>query len=1072
MYQEENLSRDPEELSSDIMDLRTESLCETEDQEYTDTYLNSRCESESEDGDQSTSETIALEDTESHYITTHEIQLSELDHDVDHELGRTASSCWDYEDDNLVYSFVDYASFKSDKTSERRSNRGLKPGISTESDCYESDEGGRNARGCIHVSIKSSSRTVNSVRPPSVEKDVLHQYSSEERKIDRPYDIHSHCFIPAPGRQHLASKLKGKDMTEYSSGASSSVSELDDADKEVRNLTAKSFRSLACPYFDTIDLRPSSESSVSEHGLNMNRWSTFVDFNYRNYITQGGERKNSTCSLEMRKHAECENKTINVTTIAEARTLQSNILYTKSKPVHTNSSIISHPRADFLTARERRAKCLREGSTSSCEAMNQPCGAVFASSLLKNVISKKMKFEQECKMERGEDRDVCHGPSIHQDGSCDVNLQRQTSETGSEHSVVSVEERNDTTDVCKVEMQENICNQPENNNNTISVPLVDESETSEINICQESEHTGFDTTPDITECAGVAVNLATKMSHLYVPGSHFLPKDKNISEFMSNTSTSQTDERKTPGITDASKKPPEIMIRLHSVNESKAVRPFNIASLLTPNLTKHTVVDSKTHLSEKTPHFTVRDVRDSRCKLQTPIHQVRDVRKLVKSSYRFVSLKSGENKNGLFTLREVIDTVKKEPDKIDKKDEKAAPMVIKCQSVNTNSGNKSYNQDNERSSPKSVLKQHPGEQLDIQTKTNRWKVDKCVDGGEKKPEFNFTNQVALEKLKAAVKTMEQLYVFDRNEWRRKTEAPRPVNSHVLSLIAKEEQGVSVISENPASREPIKTSEQNASIRTMINPQQGSNSFLQSDVADLASTVQISSSDIIDYKNVPVGTSAGTKTQQLPVFESENYLTIPIKSQSQEMKHPQELSFATQPPRPHPQAHLQTQDSLRRSPVIPESWSSKNSTLTFCKSANPTGQILCVTPPMDQPAPNTQRKLLLDPMTGQCYLVDTPVTLQPITQRLISPEGARYLDVPVPLAVSPAAYVICPPAVVSPHSPSMFSEGETASAGASTGVGTVMGGAKPVISITSQQGPRIVAPPSFDGTTMSFVVEHR
>ncbi|KAK5926414.1 hypothetical protein CgunFtcFv8_021989 [Champsocephalus gunnari] len=32
--------------------------------------------------------------------------------------------------------------------------------------------------------------------------------------------------------------------------------------------------------------------------------------------------------------------------------------------------------------------------------------------------------------------------------------------------------------------------------------------------------------------------------------------------------------------------------------------------------------------------------------------------------------------------------------------------------------------------------------------------------------------------------------------------------------------------------------------------------------------------------------------------------------------------------------------------------------------------------------------------------------------------------------------------------------------------------KPVISITTQQGPRIIAPPSFDGTTMSFVVEHR
>ncbi|XP_045076209.1 uncharacterized protein C4orf54-like [Coregonus clupeaformis] len=41
-----------------------------------------------------------------------------------------------------------------------------------------------------------------------------------------------------------------------------------------------------------------------------------------------------------------------------------------------------------------------------------------------------------------------------------------------------------------------------------------------------------------------------------------------------------------------------------------------------------------------------------------------------------------------------------------------------------------------------------------------------------------------------------------------------------------------------------------------------------------------------------------------------------------------------------------------------------------------------------------------------------------------------------------------------------------------GVQGFSNGKQPVISITSQQGPCIIAPPFFDGTTMSFVVEHR
>lgn len=181
-------------------------------------------------------------------------------------------------------------------------------------------------------------------------------------------------------------------------------------------------------------------------------------------------------------------------------------------------------------------------------------------------------------------------------------------------------------------------------------------------------------------------------------------------------------------------------------------------------------------------------------------------------------------------------------------------------------------------------------------------------------------------------------------------------------------------------------------------------------------------------------------------------------------------------------------------------------------------------------PQTQRKMLVDLATGQYYLVDTPV--QPVKRRLFDPETGQYVDVPVPpppvtpvpismpqLALSPGAYgpaymfypgflPTAPTAVYPPnslqtqlsnpgseHSYEMpvvegSQPGDLGMADSpyylATGSATVNSGqatnirrgsfgcpdGKQVISMLSQPGPRIVAPPSFDGTTMRFVVEHR
>lgn len=1257
---------------------------ETEELQYTDMYLNSRCESK---------DSTSAADVESHYITTHEIQLTELDHDVDYEFGR--GSCWDFEDDNLVYSFVDYASFDSDETtlgriqSKSKSNK-VPPAsraaklsatgalVSTESElcesdkCASSDEGGGqhgNSSGHIHLSIKTSSRAINDPASVLGQRNVRfhsrragershYSFRSSDSKSETLFDRY---FIPPPGRQHLASKLRGKDINEYSSGASSSVSELDDADKEVRNLTARSFRSLACPYFDAINLSSSSESSVSEHGLSINKWSTFVDLNYGNLTCEA--HKNSTPVFEANKSAECATtKDVVQTNTPSPQTkivsLKNNLnsqqaskkIEIRSKPGETitltETLNFSCNVGSGIPARERRAKralnAIMSRSTADvtgttptkagCEA-ESPLGetledahkkAIFASSILKNVISKKMQFEQERKMERGEISDTYPVSSVcpHSKDCKETvkSLQRQTSETASGHSQ---EELGDATDQLQenpsshaAEITESPCDPEMTSKLDPSEPLktpLTPSQKSAFKTWKDGEQEAQgdgesqeeETPPDTSirpvmessESVEGESSKMIKMSHLYVPSSQLMPKEKEAAGLSLHNLKVTGDLAESDGggcgklssgqlqcsadtdQTSQCQKVPEIKIHLRSVKENKN-NQFNITSLLTPNIhhnanAKKATSESKSHsltISDKVPHFMVRDIRDSKCKFQTPIHQVRDVRKLVKSSYRFVALENACSSSGTAStaLREESKPVNRGPDK----KTFPTPMVIKCQSVNTNNTTKpskpvnkgervaetsrlSLNLSSEwatksesvRGAPrvpcaKQPLTEQPEFSLKIDAKAAKQKSEKATDSSEKKPESKVSNQIALEKLKAAVKTMEQLYVFDRNEWKRKTQAPRPItDSHVLSLITREEQGVTtktdfenefgkadtcsqLHAEKLTATSSAGVDEDKVCMPTSSHGQedtaklvaQRTESFSDKCVFNLGSnlkapnrinTVNESSQQMFSSRNYTFKSHKAPlslkicpskskreekhqkehqKEHQQP--DSDNYLTIPVKAHASDSK---PLKPSHQP--------------LQRSPIVMESWSPESPTAMIYHHAVPLPavpaaqpQLLCLTPPTDLPPPHIQRKLLLDPTTGQYYLVDTPVPMQPAAQRFYHPESGQYLDIPlsltpVPVSVSPVTlgpaaaypptYLVYPSTLLPPHPhlapqsrSSTCSEAEDAVETGSMYMmppGTTVPSStttKPVISITSQQGARIVAPPSFDGTTMSFVVEHR
>ncbi|CDQ73097.1 unnamed protein product [Oncorhynchus mykiss] len=1164
-------------------------------------YLNSK--TESDDGESVVLSDHCAPDTvidESHYITTHEIQLTELDHDVDYDFGR--GNCWDIEDDNLVYSFVDYASFESDETTEEtliglvdgRSQAKVKSSkaqcnvhqrvsgcavVSTESEfcdsdkCPSSDESickkqnsCGNSAGQIQLSIKTSSRAINDSNNIIENENICYNtkhmgnrshffFTSTDARAEALCD-RSQYFIPAPGRQHFATKLRGKDVNEYSSGASSSISELDDADKEVRNLTAKSFRSLACPYFDAINLSTSSESSMSENGLGLNKWSAFVDLKYGN-MSHGREQnliahKSATATFEMNKNADY--KSIHGIAISNKKVPQTKMfsLNTKiSSPQHASSSTQNveltgpfEPGSEVITlTKTLNFRCnveagspepgkspkYSENVSGALSYQHSDAGesmegthknASFASSLLKNVISKKMQFEQERKMERGEIRDThpTHSPCFQckdHDGIRERDTERgvhsQSTKSGSGYTSNSSDEQGARTrtlasfqpiNEARLDSQRDAC-EPTRGSLSHSQNSAFKSwrdgepqDEHEIRTVLDGTHSTTDNTGERELDTRSVSSKLTKLSHLFVPSSHRLPKDTEFKEQVSDSTLlgaqkeQQGDRERTfrpdnnAGIVKGSKAP-EIKIRLRSVKENKC-NPLNIDNLLTPNISYpiKSAGDSKCQVlpaSDRVPHFTVRDIRDNKCKFQTPIHQVRDVRKLVKSSYRLVSVDNSESKGAVAPATASLREDNKASKKLPGKKSPPSSIVIKCQSVNTNSSTKQgvlvteapkqRQIENDRSSPKPSPDCAKNEPTSLHRATGRppigfakhpntdqseakQKQEKMVEAGERKPESKIPKQVALEKLKAAVKTMEQLYVFDRNEWKRKSQAPWPItDSHVLSLIAKEEH------ETNTDRLPetCNIQEEKGCLRIIHVPftkntfktqSQQSKMFSNKSVFHLGNSIKTAvSSSSFASRNGPqpsplslkicpskraledrgrFKSSSTTETTPQPIKsgnpDSENYLTIPVEGRCVgQVKLPiQEQIFPSSPAASQPgitdtkRSEHNSIQFLKRSPVvmetrppdtptIPTTATIYHHSLPVVKQGAPQPQVFCfspsiaplpTTPSGGNPFQPTQRKMLFDPTTGQYYLVDTPS--EPVTRRLFDPETGQYVDVPMPM----------------------------------------------------------------------------
>nr|XP_023404268.1 uncharacterized protein LOC111750764 [Loxodonta africana] len=935
---------------------------------------------------------------EAHYITTHEIQLSEVEQDMDFDVG--LASRWDFEDNNVIYSFVDYASFGgSDETpgdvttpteedddnscylSTTPSTNATRTPSPTSSDQARPrpDSSGRDtsstevgsgpldsdptppptgsgtailreplpeppeaasgaagaASSCgsaasqILLSIKPTSRAINEPSNVRAKQNIIYaakhegdmslrvstaaeHKSSSQKQFPAAAVAQDHAkkFIAVPARlQTRCGAIRAKELVDYSSGASSAVSELDDADKEVRNLTSRAFRSLAYPYFEALNIS-SRESSTTLSEVGFGRWSTFLDLKCGGV---GARVEQSLLRSSAASVAAGLRKGSGARTTADQLYIQSKKSQTKAlefvvskvegeikhvetplcfqKPIQTGSRVVtllepvnlcSESKASSSAGPCRGTKGSSKGQGSvymddgsetseSRKSVSRNEGSQkkskFASSLLKNVISKKMQREHEFKMERGEVRDTSHKslPSSSREAEGppekprETGLQRQSSrhsEAGSEYTVVSVSDAAGEGSVVETkspifkasapressvgpgrnfaEGNTEVCEIKKSASETVRGIFL-RSQNSAFRSWKEKEADkreekapigklklpkGGDWRADLGE---ISASKSTIMSRLFVPNIQQTPRDKQQGKQATKYPAAQATSTAV-----IRPKAPEIKIRLGSVQQPSS--DFNIAKLLTPKLASSSTsnlfktIEDNSRVQhklfrgdnlEKVPQFQVRDVRD-KSKAQGPLHQVRDVRKLIKGS-------GDSSDKGSVTPEQGLTGPKPRHLAAAAGGSRSlSPMVITCQAVvNQREGSMDGEQResmskggssrvlNSSSPEGTVLVHRASGRLPVATiapnkseQGSYLPVLKIVSkaSAQKTPEKPKEEEVreegkapkparnALEKLTAAVRSMEELYSFNRNEWKRKSDPlPLMTDSHVLSLIASEER---------------------------------------------------------------------------------------------------------------------------------------------------------------------------------------------------------------------------------------------------------------------------------------------
>ncbi|EPY74690.1 hypothetical protein CB1_001908006 [Camelus ferus] len=502
---------------------------------------------------------------EAHYITTHEIQLSEVEQDMDFDVG--LASRWDFEDNNVIYSFVDYASFGgSDETpgdvttpteedddnscylSTTPSTNATRTPSPTSSDPARPGAGS-SGRDTSSTEVGSGPSDSDPTPPPTgpgtATPTAEHNSSSlKQNPAAAVAQDHAKKFIAVPARlQTRCGAIRAKELVDYSSGASSAVSELDDADKEVRNLTSRAFRSLAYPYFEALNISSRESSALSEVGFG--RW-------------KGSGARTTTDQL-------------------------------------------------YIQSKKSQTKALDESKASSAAGPNRATtkgpskgpGSVYTDDGSETSESSKPASRADGPQKKSNTSKETERPPPGGEKQRERGLQRQSSrhsEAGSEYTVVSVSD----AEVCEIkksasETVKGIFLRSQNSAFRSWKEKEAEKREEKAPIGKLKLPKGGDWRADLGE---ISASKSTIMSRLFVPNIQQTPKDKQPGKQATKYPAAQA-----TSMAVIRPKAPEIKIRLGKDNSRAQQKLFRGDNL------------------EKVPQFQVRDVRD-KSKAQGPLHQL------------------------------------------------------------------------------------------------------------------------------------------------------------------------------------------------------------------------------------------------------------------------------------------------------------------------------------------------------------------------------------------------------------------------------------------------------------------
>ncbi|XP_030048014.1 LOW QUALITY PROTEIN: uncharacterized protein C4orf54 homolog [Microcaecilia unicolor] len=1035
------------------------------------------------------------------YITTHEIQLCEVDHQLDDDSG--PASRWQFEDNNVIYSLVDYASFGTEEgESEDDSDSsygspattisGEQPlaSDSTElvsssatstSETDTSGTGESHSADQIHLSIKAAAQTINEPSKAPEKQNIITAAAKHGREKamsqsrSQQQEVLGRHFIAMPGRLQTRGYCR---PAEVSSGASSAVSELDDADKEVRSLTARAFRSLAYPYFEALHFSSSESSSVSEQ----HRCSSTVTL----IDSKGGEDR-------VMGTQEVGSKTQQVAAPGDCRFAK--------PPGNAAALVCSRDGVTESMPREPGA-----GSQSRClvaaEAIEGPQKSQVASSLLKSVISKKMQLEQQFRMEQGEITDISQ-PAKELEGLREKGLQRQNScysEASSDHTICTSDDLGELFDVklspsreCIREPQLLAAGDAQKSAAEVAKGLFLRSQNSAFRSWHNRELQKADWAEphmaQMKDCRAdlgeLSVGRSTKMSRLCMPGvqqhssKEKLPKKQATncsaaSVYMHQSCFSHYEEAGPPTAQVISQTP-NIQVTTRTAPEAKD-KPFNIAKLLTPNLAPNPpslakASEDRGHVppkgEEKLPHFHVRDVRDSQSKTRGTIHQVRDVRKLIKNTQASSTTETTSRASA--TASAAASSEQSCPNPKSKLalaniPSSLSPVVITCQAVKSKEENLGARRVQGSATSKSqpldtVLVHRTSGRLPVATiapnkscpqlpivktvsKASTWKLEKPKEADLKE------ETSALERLTAAVKSMEELYTFEQHEWKRKDE-PLPVtNSHVLLALAsqeKEEEKREIRVRRGARAPGLTRTPQHLESTPNTTRFQWAKGAPGLTFQEEKGAEQLGRTPGREPTSISISTSTSNSLFTLSSFpkapEPAHSMIQPPQSTTANIKPPPPppISKGTYPLRPEKgmEKERSTVEPCPSSPSNQSVSTDYGNYLTIPVKGSggspPKGQsremsekpmpppasmhqpsplpllfsppLMPVAPPDLLQPPSLQRKVLMDLSTGQCYVLEVP------KRRLYDPENGQYVEVAVspaplpisPLALSPGAY---------------------------------------------------------------------